>query len=108
MVEQRTFNPLVTGSNPVRPICIEVGRLVVTEEKMRVESILVGASSILPSAQECGDGYRWVVRVVKPGDDGAPVVSVRRGDQIFPTAEQARDEAARQADIVARSLAQKR
>jgi hypothetical protein len=73
---------------------------------MRVESILVGASSILPSAEKCGDGYRWVVRVVKPGDKGAPIVNVRRGDQIFPTAEQACDEAARQADIVARSLAQ--
>jgi hypothetical protein len=71
---------------------------------MRLNSILAGGTTIIPETEASNTGFRWVVRVIELDRSGRRRVTVRRGEEVIATRADALDEAARQADLMARML----
>jgi hypothetical protein len=71
---------------------------------MRLNSILAGGTTFIPEMEALNSGFRWVVRVIKMDRSGQRCVTVRRGEEVIATRADALDEAARQADLMARML----
>jgi hypothetical protein len=70
---------------------------------MRIKSILVCGTTILPGTKAVKGGFRWVVKVV-PNEANSEDENVFEGNVSFSTESEALDEAAWQAEVIAHSL----
>jgi hypothetical protein len=82
---------------------LEVLQPLVVGDLMRIQSILVCGTTVLPGTKAVNGGFRWVVKVV-PNESNSGDAQVFEGDVSFSTESEAQDEAAWQAEVIAHSI----